>query len=215
MLPTDKIRSLSSSSKLLFGTSRKTRIISATALVLAVCAFGAAGVAPMAPDPADLPVRKITEELAIPNLSEQIASLQSDEQSFLREERVRPGDTLATLLTRENATVTLAHSRTKDLPEVVRRADIVIAAVGKPGMVRGSWIKPGAIVLDVGINRVEGEDGKTRLVGDVVFDEAREVAGAITPVPGGVGPMTIAVLLRNTIVSAYRREHLDLPKDAL
>jgi methylenetetrahydrofolate dehydrogenase (NADP+)/methenyltetrahydrofolate cyclohydrolase len=129
------------------------------------------------------------------------------------------GKPMAALLTRENATVTLAHSRTKDLPDVVRRADIVVAAVGKPGMVRGSWIKPGAIVLDVGINRVpvedRGEGGRTRLVGDVVFDEAKEVASAITPVPGGVGPMTIAVLLRNTIVSAYHRERLDLPKDAL
>jgi methylenetetrahydrofolate dehydrogenase (NADP+)/methenyltetrahydrofolate cyclohydrolase len=129
------------------------------------------------------------------------------------------GKPMAALLTRENATVTLAHSRTKDLPDVVRRADIVVAAVGKPGMVRGSWIKPGAVVLDVGINRVPvedgGEGGKTRLVGDVVFDEAKEVASAITPVPGGVGPMTIAVLLRNTIVSAYRRERLDLAKDAL
>jgi methylenetetrahydrofolate dehydrogenase (NADP+)/methenyltetrahydrofolate cyclohydrolase len=91
----------------------------------------------------------------------------------------------------------------------------VIAAVGRPEMVKGSWIKPGAIVLDVGINRVEGDGDKARLVGDVAFDEAKEAAGAITPVPGGVGPMTIAVLLRNTIVSAYRREGLDLPKDAL
>jgi len=125
------------------------------------------------------------------------------------------GKPMAALLTRENATVTLAHSRTKDLPEVVRRADIVVAAVGRPEMVRGSWIKPGATVLDVGINRVEGEGGKSRLVGDVAYDEAKDVAGAITPVPGGVGPMTIAVLLRNTIVSAYRRDRLDLPKDAL
>jgi methylenetetrahydrofolate dehydrogenase (NADP+)/methenyltetrahydrofolate cyclohydrolase len=125
------------------------------------------------------------------------------------------GKPMAALLTRENATVTLAHSRTKDLPAVVRRADIVVAAVGKPGMVKGSWIKPGATVLDVGINRIEGAEGKTRLVGDVDYDEATAVAGAITPVPGGVGPMTIAVLLRNTIVSAYRREGLDLPKDAL
>ena len=125
------------------------------------------------------------------------------------------GKPMAALLTRENCTVTLAHSRTRDLPAVVRRADIVVAAVGKPGMVRGSWIKPGATVLDVGINRIEGEGGKARLVGDVAFDEAKEVAGAITPVPGGVGPMTIAVLLRNTIVSAYCRERLDLPKDAL
>jgi methylenetetrahydrofolate dehydrogenase (NADP+)/methenyltetrahydrofolate cyclohydrolase len=125
------------------------------------------------------------------------------------------GKPMAALLTRENATVTLAHSRTRDLPEVVRRADIVVAAVGKPGFVKGSWLKPGATVIDVGINRVEGADGKTRLMGDVDFDEARDIAGAITPVPGGVGPMTIAVLLRNTIVSAYRREGLGLPRGLL
>jgi methylenetetrahydrofolate dehydrogenase (NADP+)/methenyltetrahydrofolate cyclohydrolase len=98
---------------------------------------------------------------------------------------------------------------------VVRRADIVVAAGGRPQFGKGSWIKPGATVIDVGINRVEGENGKTRLVGDVDFAEASEVAGAITPVPGGVGPMTIAVLLRNTIVSAFRRESLGLPKDLL
>jgi methylenetetrahydrofolate dehydrogenase (NADP+)/methenyltetrahydrofolate cyclohydrolase len=125
------------------------------------------------------------------------------------------GKPMAALLTRENATVTLAHSRTRNLPEVVRRADIVVAAVGKPQFVKGSWLKPGATVIDVGINRIAGAEGKTRLVGDVEFDEAKEVAGAITPVPGGVGPMTIAVLLRNTIVSAYRREGLGLPKGLL
>jgi methylenetetrahydrofolate dehydrogenase (NADP+)/methenyltetrahydrofolate cyclohydrolase len=125
------------------------------------------------------------------------------------------GRPMAQLLVDADCTVTIAHSRTRNLPDVVRRGDIVVAAVGKPQMVRGSWIKPGATVLDVGINRVEGEDGKTRLVGDVAYDEASKVAGAITPVPGGVGPMTIAVLLRNTIVSAYRRERLELAKDAL
>ena len=125
------------------------------------------------------------------------------------------GRPMAQLLVDADCTVTIAHSRTRNLPDVVRRGDIVVAAVGKPQMVRGSWIKPGATVLDVGINRVEGEDGKTRLVGDVAYDEASKVAGAITPVPGGVGPMTIAVLLRNTIVSAYRRERLELTKDAL
>jgi methylenetetrahydrofolate dehydrogenase (NADP+)/methenyltetrahydrofolate cyclohydrolase len=125
------------------------------------------------------------------------------------------GRPMAQLLVAADCTVTIAHSRTRNLPDVVRRGDIVVAAVGKPQMVRGSWIKPGATVLDVGINRVEGEDGKTRLVGDVAYDEASKVAGAITPVPGGVGPMTIAVLLRNTIVSAYRRERLELAKDAL
>ena len=121
------------------------------------------------------------------------------------------GKPMAALLTRENCTVTLAHSRTRDLPAVVRRADIVVAAVGKPGMVRGSWIKPGATVLDVGINRIEGEGGKARLVGDVAFDEAKEVAGAITPVPGGVGPMTIACLLVNTVRAACAIKGLPAP----
>jgi methylenetetrahydrofolate dehydrogenase (NADP+)/methenyltetrahydrofolate cyclohydrolase len=113
------------------------------------------------------------------------------------------GKPMAQLLLRENCTVTVAHSRTRDLPAAVRRADLVVAAVGKPEVVRGDWIKPGAIVIDVGINRVAAGEGKTRLVGDVAFAEAKEVAGAITPVPGGVGPMTIACLLRNTL-EAYR-----------
>ena len=125
------------------------------------------------------------------------------------------GKPMAQLLTDANCTVTLAHSRTRNLADVVRRADIVIAAVGRAEMVKGDWIKPGATVIDVGINRVVGEDGTSRLVGDVAFAEAREVAAAITPVPGGVGPMTIAVLLRNTLVAAYRREGFDLAKDAL
>jgi methylenetetrahydrofolate dehydrogenase (NADP+)/methenyltetrahydrofolate cyclohydrolase len=125
------------------------------------------------------------------------------------------GKPMAQLLTDANATVTIAHSRTKDLPGVVRRADIVVAAVGRPEMVKGDWIKPGAIVIDVGINRIDAADGSTRLVGDVDFAGAREVAGAITPVPGGVGPMTIAVLLRNALVSAYRREGIALDEDAL
>lgn len=114
------------------------------------------------------------------------------------------GKPMAQLLLQENCTVTVAHSRTKDLPERVRQADIVIAAVGRPEMVRGEWIKPGAIVIDVGINRVDGEGGKTKLVGDVAYDEAAAVASAITPVPGGVGPMTIACLLKNTIEGAER-----------
>ena len=114
------------------------------------------------------------------------------------------GKPVAQLLLNENATVTIAHSRTRDLPNVVRRADLVIAAVGKAEMVRGDWIKPGAIVIDVGINRVRGTDGRDRLVGDVAYDEARRVAGAITPVPGGVGPMTIACLLKNTL-EAFQR----------
>ncbi len=112
------------------------------------------------------------------------------------------GKPVAQLLLREDCTVTIAHSRTRDLPGVVRRADLVVAAVGRPEMVRGDWIKPGAIVIDVGINRVEGPDSKGRLVGDVAFAEAAEVAGAITPVPGGVGPMTIACLLKNTVSAA-------------
>ena len=116
------------------------------------------------------------------------------------------GKPVAQLLLAENCTVTIAHSRTKDLPDVVRRADIVIAAVGRAEMVTGAWLKPGACVIDVGINRVAAaEPGKTRLVGDVDFASASEVAGAITPVPGGVGPMTIACLLRNTLVAAQRR----------
>lgn len=123
------------------------------------------------------------------------------------------GKPMAQLLLQENATVTLAHSRTADLPAVIRRADIVVAAVGRPQMVRADWLKPGAVVIDVGINRIEGDEpGKTRLVGDVAFDEAADVVSAITPVPGGVGPMTIAVLLRNTLVAAARRAGLPDPE---
>jgi methylenetetrahydrofolate dehydrogenase (NADP+)/methenyltetrahydrofolate cyclohydrolase len=109
------------------------------------------------------------------------------------------GKPMAQLLLAENCTVTIAHSRTRDVASVVRRADLVVAAVGRPEMVKGSWIKPGAIVIDVGIQRITAPDGKSRLVGDVAFDEAAQVAGAITPVPGGVGPMTVACLLRNTL----------------
>jgi len=122
------------------------------------------------------------------------------------------GKPMAQLLLGESATVTIAHSRTRDLPDVVRRADIVIAAVGRPEMVRGDWIKPGATVIDVGINRVPTSDGKGRLVGDVAYDEAVEIAAAITPVPGGVGPMTIAMLMRNTLVAAHRRVGLEDPE---
>ena len=122
------------------------------------------------------------------------------------------GKPMAQLLLAENATVTIAHSRTRDLPDVVRRADIVVAAVGRPQMVRGEWIKPRAVIIDVGINRLPTEDGKGRLVGDVAFDEAAEVAAAITPVPGGVGPMTIAMLMRNTLVAAHRRAGLKDPE---
>jgi methylenetetrahydrofolate dehydrogenase (NADP+)/methenyltetrahydrofolate cyclohydrolase len=115
------------------------------------------------------------------------------------------GKPMAQLLLGEHCTVTIAHSRTHDLPQVVGRADIVVAAVGRAEMVRGDWIKPGAIVIDVGINRVPTEDGKGRLVGDVAYEEAAAAAAAITPVPGGVGPMTIAMLMRNTLVAAHRR----------
>lgn len=124
------------------------------------------------------------------------------------------GKPMAQLLTDANATVTIAHSRTKNLAEVVRRADIVVAAVGRPEMVRGDWIKPGATVIDVGINRLPPAEGQTkgRLVGDIAFAEALEVAGAITPVPGGVGPMTIAVLLRNTLVAAHHHAGMPAPE---
>lgn len=122
------------------------------------------------------------------------------------------GKPMAQLLLGENCTVTVAHSRTRDLPGVVRRADIAVAAVGRPEMVRGDWIKPGATVIDVGINRVATDDGKGRLVGDVAYDEVAEVAGAISPVPGGVGPMTIAMLMRNTLVAAHRRAGLPDPE---
>ncbi|NUQ18983.1 MAG: bifunctional methylenetetrahydrofolate dehydrogenase/methenyltetrahydrofolate cyclohydrolase FolD [Sphingomonas sp.] len=122
------------------------------------------------------------------------------------------GKPMALLLLGDHATVTIAHSRTRDLPAVVRRADIVVAAVGRAEMIRGDWIKGGATVVDVGINRVPTDDGKGRLVGDVAYDEAAEVAAAITPVPGGVGPMTIAMLMRNTLVAAHRRAGLANPE---
>ncbi|PTQ75829.1 bifunctional methylenetetrahydrofolate dehydrogenase/methenyltetrahydrofolate cyclohydrolase FolD [Celeribacter persicus] len=130
------------------------------------------------------------------------------------------GKPMAQLLLRDSCTVTIAHSRTKDIEEVCRRADILVAAVGRPEMIKGSWVKPGATVIDVGINRVDApekglrEDGtvKTKLVGDVEFDTAAEVAGAITPVPGGVGPMTIACLLANTVTAACRANDLPEPE---
>ncbi|MEJ2118785.1 MAG: bifunctional methylenetetrahydrofolate dehydrogenase/methenyltetrahydrofolate cyclohydrolase FolD, partial [Alphaproteobacteria bacterium] len=122
------------------------------------------------------------------------------------------GKPVAQLLLRENCTVTIAHSRSRDLPDVVRRADLVVAAVGRPLMVKGDWIKPGAIVIDVGINRVPSVGDKTRLVGDVDFETAQNVAGAITPVPGGVGPMTIACLLRNTVEAACMRRGVSVPE---
>ena len=126
------------------------------------------------------------------------------------------GKPMAQLLLKESCTVTIAHSRTRNLPEVVRRADIVVAAVGRTEMVKADWIKPGATVIDVGINRVPARGaGKTRLVGDVDFAGVSQVAGAITPVPGGVGPMTIAVLLRNTLVAAHRNAGIALAEDAI
>ena len=114
------------------------------------------------------------------------------------------GKPMANLLLNANATVTIAHSRTKDLPGLCRGADILVAAVGRPEMIKGDWVKPGATVIDVGINRVANGDGKSRLVGDVDYAEAEIPAGAITPVPGGVGPMTIALLMANTLTSACR-----------
>lgn len=123
------------------------------------------------------------------------------------------GKPMAQLLLRDSCTVTVAHSRTRDLPSVVRRADIVVAAVGRPGMVKGDWLKPGATVIDVGINRIaDPAGGKDRLVGDVDFASAVEVAGAITPVPGGVGPMTIACLLANTLTACCRANGLPEPE---
>ena len=125
------------------------------------------------------------------------------------------GKPMAQLLLNANATVTIAHSRTKDLPSVCRNADILVAAVGRPEMVKSDWVKPGATVIDVGINRVpapEKGEGKTRLVGDVAFDEASRVADVITPVPGGVGPMTIAMLMANTVIAAHRGAGQTPPK---
>jgi len=121
------------------------------------------------------------------------------------------GKPMAQLLLAESCTVTVAHSRTRDLARLAARADIVVAAVGRPEMVKGDWLKPGATVIDVGINRVPTEDGKGRLVGDVDHASAMETAGAVTPVPGGVGPMTIAVLLRNTLAAAHARAGLPPP----
>jgi methylenetetrahydrofolate dehydrogenase (NADP+) / methenyltetrahydrofolate cyclohydrolase len=125
------------------------------------------------------------------------------------------GKPMANLLLAANATVTIAHSKTKDLPAICRNADILVGAVGRPEMIRGDWIKPGATIIDVGINRIAAADkgeGKSRLVGDVAYAEASAVAGAITPVPGGVGPMTIAMLMANTVVSAFRHAGLASPE---
>ena len=122
------------------------------------------------------------------------------------------GKPMAQLLIRESCTVTVAHSRTRDLAAECRRADILVAAVGRPRMVPGDWIRPGAVVIDVGINRVDAGNGKTKLAGDVDFESALPVAGGITPVPGGVGPMTIACLLHNTMLAACRRHGVEVPE---
>ena len=121
------------------------------------------------------------------------------------------GKPAAQLLLAANATVTMAHSRSRDLHAIARRADIVVAAIGKPEMVKADWIKPGAVVIDVGINRVDAGDGKTKLVGDVDYNAAKEVAGAITPVPGGVGAMTIVCLMQNTLIAACHQNNLPIP----
>jgi len=122
------------------------------------------------------------------------------------------GKPAAQLLLAANATVTMAHSRSRDLPAIARRADILVAAIGKPELVKADWIKPGAVVIDVGINRVDAGNGKTKLVGDVDYEAAKEVAGAITPVPGGVGAMTIVCLMQNTLIAACAQNNLPLPK---
>ena len=145
-------------------------------------------------------------------LMRRLADLVDEHQAILSQlESLDVGKPLAQLLLMENATATIVHSKTRDLPAVSRRADIVFAAVGQPEMVRGDWIKPGATVIDVGINRVPAADGKSKLVGDIAFAEASQVAGAITPVPGGVGPMTIACLMLNTLKAACAQNGLDAP----
>ena len=121
------------------------------------------------------------------------------------------GKPAAQLLLAANATVTMAHSRSKDLPALARRADILVAAIGRPGFVKADWVKPGAVVIDVGINRVDAGEGKYKLVGDVDYDAAKDVAGAITPVPGGVGAMTIVCLMHNTLIAACAQNNLPLP----
>ena len=140
-------------------------------------------------------------------LSEHVPSLEGLNAVVLGRSNI-VGMPVALLLVRANATVTVCHSRSKDLPGIVRGADVLVAAVGRPEMVRGDWVKPGAVVIDVGVNRVEDASRPKgyRLVGDVAFDEVKEVASAITPVPGGVGPMTIAMLLKNTLHAAQIAE---------
>jgi methylenetetrahydrofolate dehydrogenase (NADP+) / methenyltetrahydrofolate cyclohydrolase len=137
-------------------------------------------------------------------LREELPSLAGAEAAILGRSNI-VGKPMGALLLTENCTVTYAHSQSRNIADVLRRADILVAAIGQPELVRGAWIKDGAVVIDVGINRITGPDGKPKLVGDVAFAEAQGVARAITPVPGGVGPMTIACLLRNTVIAACRR----------
>ena len=137
-------------------------------------------------------------------LREAVPSLTGAEAVVLGRSNI-VGKPMAALLLAENCTVSLVHSKSRDIPAVLRRADVLVAAVGRAEFVRGDWIKPGAVVIDVGINRIAAPAGKSKLVGDVAFAEAQDIAGAITPVPGGVGPMTIACLLRNTLIAAARR----------
>ncbi|MCB8839489.1 bifunctional methylenetetrahydrofolate dehydrogenase/methenyltetrahydrofolate cyclohydrolase FolD [Aurantimonas sp. VKM B-3413] len=144
-------------------------------------------------------------------LREELGSLSGMEAVVIGRSNI-VGKPMAQLLLKDSCTVTIAHSRTRDLPGVVRRADIVVAAVGRPTMVTAQWIKPGATVIDVGINRIEKEDGGTRLVGDVDYEDVAKIAGAITPVPGGVGPMTIACLLANTVTACCRTHGLAEPE---
>ncbi len=144
-------------------------------------------------------------------LKDQLGSLEGKKAVIVGRSNI-VGKPMFSLLLRESCTVTVAHSRTRDLPAECREADILVAAVGRPKMVKGDWIKPGATVIDVGINRIDAGDGKTRIIGDVDFDEAVKVAGAITPVPGGVGPMTIACLLANTLTAACRQHGLAEPQ---
>jgi len=138
-------------------------------------------------------------------LKEQVGSLEGLEAVIIGRSNI-VGMPVVLLLLRENATVTICHSRTKKLSEITRNADILVAAIGRPEYVKGDWIKPGAVVIDVGVNRVEDPTKKRgyRLVGDVAFEEALPIASAITPVPGGVGPLTIAMLMKNTLISAQR-----------
>ncbi|PIW30165.1 MAG: bifunctional methylenetetrahydrofolate dehydrogenase/methenyltetrahydrofolate cyclohydrolase FolD [Rhodobacterales bacterium CG15_BIG_FIL_POST_REV_8_21_14_020_59_13] len=145
-------------------------------------------------------------------LAKQVMGDLSGKSALIIGRSILVGKPAALLFLEKNCTVTIAHSRTTNLPELARQADILVAAIGRPEMIPGEWIKPGACVLDVGINRIDAPErgaGQTRLVGDVAFDAASQVAGWITPVPGGIGPMTIALLLRNTITAAARRSGLD------